>query len=413
MIEDCSVTRRTALKTLGASTVGLTAGANAVVAAGTNAQLVFVYDDSPVQDYTKTFPVHKSEGVPGCIAAIADGIGSNYRYLNEHQLHEIADAGWEVMSHTIHHRALGPIKVTDDVSPDDTKIQVSYARHALIPGDTLLVTDGDKEATVTVAGGKKIGNNEYILTKNPVGESFSASDGVYERYTDDILKHALGGSKRILEDMGFTVTNLVYPFGRRGPRTEKLVPKYYEGVGNFNYDGLNPGTNVNPYHVGRTYYNNDDLKKKEVGQFLDKVVERDALGMFASHSSNDHFTQDRIRLAIREAKRRNIDIVTLREAFENEDVIQTPMTPKSTAPKPKAPKSDDAENRGDTKFVDVVNAVSYEDTDLDETPDADVDGFENDRYEAPLEWKSAPGVLRRSRTLDHESILIQWRFDDR
>lgn len=331
MVNDYAPTRRTVLRTMGAGAVGLAVGAGSVVGANTNAQLVFVYDDSPVQDYSKPFPVHQEEGVPGCIAAVAGGIGSNYRYLDEAQLHEIQDAGWEIMSHTMHHRALGSIKVTGDIAPEDTKIPVSYYRHAQIDGDTLLVTDGDKEATVTVAGKKKENDTEYILTKDPVGESFSAADGVTERYTDDIIERALKDSKELLEDMGMNVTNFVYPFGRRGPTADELIPKYYQGVGNFDYHGLNPGTGVNPYHAGRTYFNNERMKKAEVGKFLDEVVDREALGMLAAHSWEDSFTQDRVRLAIREAKKRNLDIVTLREAFENEGVAQSPtMTPTPT-----------------------------------------------------------------------------------
>lgn len=49
---------------------------------------MFVYDDSPMTDHTKAFPVHREEGVPACVGVVTDGLEKDSN-LGRRQLHEM------------------------------------------------------------------------------------------------------------------------------------------------------------------------------------------------------------------------------------------------------------------------------------------------------------------------------------
>ncbi len=292
-----------------------------VTAAKTNGKLVFTYDDGPVKDFTHTYQkAHRKEGVPGCSAVPAASVG-NSDNLSATQLRTLEDAGWEIMSHSVKHRALGDIEVTRDIDPDDQKLYVKTNLHGKIPDDTLVVSDGSDSTTVTVAGKGSDGRGEFVKLDSPVGQAFTASDGVTERYTDDILRYALGESKQQLEQHGVTVTNIVMPYGGYGGRTQELAGEYYTAVAN---GGLAIGGRAQIHHaneiqlphLSRAMFRRGKMTKPELGSFLDEVAAADTLGILGGHSWwQERLPPERIRMAIQMAKDRNIDIVTLRTAL--------------------------------------------------------------------------------------------------
>jgi hypothetical protein len=156
-----------------------------------------------------------------------------------------------------------------------------------------------------------------------VEQSYSTEEGVYERLTDEILRQEIVESKERLEEMGLRIDNFVFPFGRHGDVAIEMVKEQYQGIANFDYHGLNPGSGIDPFGVGRTYYRKNELTQSELTDFLDTVAEEESVGMFAGHTYYKDLTEDRIRLAIREAKERGIEIVTLREALSDQGVLET------------------------------------------------------------------------------------------
>lgn len=317
-----------------ATVAGLSLSALPVASAEpSNGQLVFVYDDGPVSDYTKAFPVHQEENAPACVGAIANIVEADDEGLSRAQLLEMQDAGWEVMSHTLDHRAVGPVTITEDVAAGDERVYVGRNIHGWYPGDTIVITDGDKEEVATVVDGKEDERGDYLVLEDPVEQSYAVEDGAYERLTDDILKAATKGSKERLEAMGFEIDNFVFPFGRRGPAVMELVEEHYSGVANYDYEGLNPGEDVDPYRVGRSYYREERMSKAEITTFLDTVQREGMLGMFAGHNYQEDLTQERIRFAIRQAQQRGIEIVTLREAFRDRGLLSEESSePTTTQP---------------------------------------------------------------------------------
>jgi len=300
--------------------------------------LVFVYDDGPITDYSKAFPIHQEENAPACVGTVVNLVKAEDDLDREHLL-EMQDAGWEILSHTMDHRALGPIEITRDVSTGDEKIYVKTDLHAWNLGDTILISDKDSEEVATVIGGESDQSGEYLILENPVKGSYSVENGAQERLTDDILKTAIAESKSRLEEMGLEINNFVYPFGRHGPRSNEIIKDHYDGVANFNYQGLNPGQGIDPYEIGRSYYRKDKMPEERLKEFLDTVEEDGLLGMFAAHTWYQDLTEDRIRLAIQEAQKRDIEIVTLTEAFADQEVLEPEPQPtsESTTTPPTAP----------------------------------------------------------------------------
>ncbi|WP_227378850.1 polysaccharide deacetylase family protein [Haladaptatus halobius] len=316
-----STTRRGVLRS-GVAIAGTTMVAGIpATAADSNGKLVFTYDDGPVKDFTHTYQkAHRKGGVPGCSAVPAASVG-NSDNLSAKQLRTLADEGWEIMSHSVQHRSLGDIEITRDINPDDQKIYVETNHHGKIPGDTLVVNDGSRSTIVTVAGKGSDGRGEFVELESPIGQAFTASDGVTERYTDDILRTALGGSKKQLEQYGVTVTNIVMPYGGYGERTQELAGEYFTAVAN---GGLAIGGRAQIHrageiqlpHLSRAMFRRGKMTKAELGTFLDKVAAADTLGILGGHSWwQERLPPARIRMAIQMAKDRNIDIVTLHDAL--------------------------------------------------------------------------------------------------
>ncbi|RBI61597.1 polysaccharide deacetylase [halophilic archaeon] len=326
--ETLATTRRGALRA-GLTVAGATLVAGSAVAADTNAKVVFTYDDGPVEDYTHTYrKAHRKEGVPGCSAVPSAYVG-NDGTLDAARLRELEDEGWEIMSHSVHHRALGDIAVTRDVAPDDRRLYVRTNHHGDRPGDDVVVTDGSASTTVTVAGKGEDERGEFVTLRSPVGRSFAADDGVIERYTDEILRSALGDSKAQLEDLGLTVTNVVMPYGGYGERTQELAGEYYTAVAN---GGLAIGGRAQVHrpddvtlpHLSRAMFRRGKMTKADLGAFLDRVVDADGLGILGGHSWwQERLPPERVRMAIRMAKDRDLDVVTLREALDDLGVTGT------------------------------------------------------------------------------------------
>ena len=77
--ETPKATRRGFCASVGA--VSLSLLGSPATARSTNGRVVFIYDDSPEEDYTQTFPVHRDEGVPGCIAAVSTASATRRGFL--------------------------------------------------------------------------------------------------------------------------------------------------------------------------------------------------------------------------------------------------------------------------------------------------------------------------------------------
>lgn len=325
---DSDLKRRTVLQGAGAvALAGYTVSTGAVAQdddADDQNMLVLIYDDSPREDYTKAFPVHEEFGVPGCAAVCPGLMGTHGRWMDPGHLEEMHAAGWEVMSHTLEHRALGEIPVRSDIEIGDTDIHVQSSLHGRFEGDPLIVFDQDTEARVTAAGRADSDDEAILELEQPITESFEAGDGfqTWVRYTDDFTEHILEESRAQIEEWGFgPVTAYVHTYDRYDGYVSEVVPEYYDTVPNRRTMGLNPTFDPDPFQLGRENFEDDNMSRSDMAEFLDAIVDEPDFGILYGHSNHRSFTEDRIRAVIEMAQERDIEIVTLQRALQELNVL--------------------------------------------------------------------------------------------
>ncbi|WP_433633049.1 polysaccharide deacetylase family protein [Halomicrococcus sp. NG-SE-24] len=331
-----SATRRAVLKNGLAIAGAPTVTGMAATAAPPNGKLVFTYDDGPIEDYTHTYQkAHRREGVPACSAVPSSYVGKSGN-LSGDQIQELTDEGWEIMSHSVKHRMLGHITVTRDIAANDQKIYVEENFHGSFPGDTLVVSNGSQSATVTVSGKGSDNRGKFVRVQSSVGQSFTASDEVFTHYTKDVIQTALKKSKRQLEGYGVNVTNIVMPYAGYGKRTREMVDEYYTAVANAESTAGGSPQIMEPSqirlpHLSRMLFREGSATKSELRTFLDKIASQNGLGILGGHSWwQERLPPSRIRMVIRMAKDRNIDIVTLRDALADFGITTSQTTSATT-----------------------------------------------------------------------------------
>lgn len=117
-----------------------------------NGAVVFVYDDGPIEDYTQAFPVHEEFGVPATTGIVTDWIGRDDDWMDVGHLEELADAGWEICSHTTEHTTVAMFEIEDDIEADDHQIFAEEIRHGHHEGKEVELTDGTRSVLRTVEG---------------------------------------------------------------------------------------------------------------------------------------------------------------------------------------------------------------------------------------------------------------------
>ncbi|KZN22963.1 hypothetical protein A4G99_17980 [Haladaptatus sp. R4] len=288
----------------------------------TKGRIVLVYDDGPVTDYTKAFPVHKEEGVPASIGVVSkwvgtDGSESMSRAATADELSEMESFGFEIMSHTRDHTSLTSFPLAADIEPDDTRAYPKgpHASHPFHPGYEVEIYDGNKSVTRKIVGsGRNDDDDRYMVLDEPVGTTFDA-DTARERLTPKTMRYLLHDSKRTLESYGFEVDNLLAPFDQFSGYAERFTEEFYTGVANaVDSDGINSRGQIDPYGIRRDYFI-EYTDWETISGELDTIAETNALGVFGAHTQREEVTPEKIRRMIRAAKRRGIEIVTLRQAL--------------------------------------------------------------------------------------------------
>ncbi|MDJ1432094.1 polysaccharide deacetylase family protein [Halostagnicola sp. A-GB9-2] len=278
-----------------------------------NGRVVFIYDDSWREDWTDTFPVHQDEGVPACCAAVTDYVDTGWGLLPEH-LREMEAEGWEIMSHTASHGAVGNLYLREAAEPGDEKVYLNGDFLENREDAEIVISDGDRTVENVIAGGGSDDTGTYIDLEEPVGDSFEPENS-FARFSDEIVHEEVVGSKEELEEMGFEIDHFVSPFGRSEGLVDELVQEHYAGFANRGGDGLNPVNGLDPHELGRTSIDGNVQGREEIEEFYDEVVAGEYLGIVVGHSQFDETTPERVRFAIQEAKARDLEIVTLREAL--------------------------------------------------------------------------------------------------
>ena len=324
------MTRRNCIRSMGAGAAALggLSVSGSVTAQETSGRMVFVYDDGYVEDYTQTFTIHQQLEVPACAAVPSSVIGRNEKFLTQDQLTEMADAGWEVMSHAVAHDALGAVDLVEPAQPDDTRLYVDSTVHGRTP-HMAEIYQGNTRVTRKITGNGQDDTGGYLTIDSEVGKSFPAGQ-TRVRFTKDVVDRVLRKSKAQLEEMGHDVSNFVYPYGRYDDRAKSLVKEHYNAVANAFPGGYNATIGIDPYELHREYFHTNTMTEQDISNYMDEVASRDTLGLFGGHSRNPDLPGERIQTAIEMAQERNLEIVTLQEALEHFDIYESTPTATST-----------------------------------------------------------------------------------
>ncbi len=343
---DRRATRRGFLAAAGAGTLAL--GSASVSAAEDDGMVVFVYDDSPIEDYTETYQVHQEYDAPGCIAACPGLMNSSDQWLTDDLLREMYEDGWEVQSHTIDHRNLGEVELTGAIDEGETELPVSSNLQGRFEGDPLLVFDDETEAEGVVADRDGGGDSQYIVLEEGIDASFEAGASV--RYTDEFTDEILADSKAMLEEIleaPGVVTGYVHTYDRMQGYVGEAVGEFYEAVPNAggSGNGLLPDTNVDPLALSRQYYQTDFMDEEELDSFMASVANEPDFGILAGHSQFETLPEERVDLALSLAEEHGVRVVTLQEALAELGVMEVP-TPETPTPTP-TPSPTPTENETD------------------------------------------------------------------
>ncbi|WP_331235580.1 polysaccharide deacetylase family protein [Natronorarus salvus] len=347
-----TTTRRGFLAAAGAGAVAL--GSTVPAAAEGDGMVVFVYDDSPVEDYTETYEVHQEYDAPGCIAACPGLMNSSEQWMADDQLAEMYEDGWEVQAHTIDHRNLGEVELTGAVSEGEMELPVASNLQGRFEGDPLVVFDGESEVEATVADRDGGGDAQYIVLEEGIGASFEA--GATVRYTDEFTDGILTDSKAMLEEaIGAegVVTGHVHTYDRSQGYVGEAVGEFFDAVPNArgSGNGLLPDTNVDPLALSRQYYETDYMAEEEIDTFMASIANEPDFGILAGHSQFETLPTERVDLALSLAEEHGVRVVTLQEALAEFGVMEVPTPPTPTpTPTPTSTENesdDDAGSRDD------------------------------------------------------------------
>ena len=280
--------------------------------------VVFVYDDGPIEDYEEAFPVHQEFDAPATVGIVSEWIGredfNGTDWMDVGHLEELADAGWEVCSHTTAHTALGAFELLEDAGPADTRIYPEQRNHGFHHGYEVEITDGDRSVRRTVVGSDTDDVGGYLEFEEPLGETFRAGEAV-ERYPEDVMDDFLGQSKRDLEALGFTVDTLLAPYDIVDEWTIEIARRYYDGISNVNPGSMHNDTETfDPFETNRDYFI-EFTTPEAVEADLDRVAGEEAIGVLGAHTFKEEVTPARIRETLEWIDERDLEVLTFRDAI--------------------------------------------------------------------------------------------------
>lgn len=275
--------------------------------------VVFTYDDSPIEDYTLTYAVHREYGVPGCLAVCPGRMDGSDTFLDPGHLREMHAEGWGVLSHTYHHRALGRIRLTEPAREGDTAVYVEANRHGRFEGDPLIIFDDDSTVSATVAGRGSDSTGEFVELEAPLSDRIDASG--YVGYPERFMREVLARTDDRLDSWGIDVTGFVYPYDRYHGAIEGIVRERYGAVANHRYGGgHNRVDGLDPTAMRRRYVETDKASEAEIDAFMETAAAEDVVAIVGAHSQFETFTEERLRYTLETALEYDLAIVTIAEA---------------------------------------------------------------------------------------------------
>lgn len=284
--------------------------------------LIMSYDDGPIEDYTKAFPVHQDLGVPAEVCVNNFSLNTEGHLTTEHLL-EMQESGWEVVSHGYNHLGLG-IRSVSGLSEGSTTLR-SANTPALTPAPYELLVfhqdpspyAGEREETVTVVS-TEIDSEGYLILHldRPLQYSYTGHGAI--RLSDRQLEIEIVQSQEELLEMGLEVTHFTYPFNASAPWSRRLVSRYYNSARSGGY--LNPDPTSEDFFLQTFRLGSTGevvrMSEAQIDAYLDDLAGRRGIDIIFEHTWGVYFSETKLRYLLEGALDRGIEVTTRSRMLE-------------------------------------------------------------------------------------------------
>lgn len=298
----------------------------------TGRNIVLSYDDTPKQDYTKLFELHKALGIPAELGvwlnklSYYNGVESD---LTLDELNEMVEFGFDLVSHTTFHTSLGDASLLIRVNAGDIKIRTNingtFLHSPNLSNDYIIESD-DAAEHVRIESVGSDASGSFIKLSKPLQNSYPPYSKL--KVTEEIFEEEVIFSKHELENLGYKINHISYPYGLvseeninrlegAGFSTGRLaIPKRNWD----NYDYLYFNTLNNVYQLNSLDFAYADI------DYIESILkksrnEKNIMLILFSHSWDNNFTAEKLIAVYNLAKEYGYNFTTRDKALKNSCII--------------------------------------------------------------------------------------------
>jgi len=253
--------------------------------------VTLVFDDGLSSVYDYAFPVLARLGLPATVGVIANRVESgDTDFLNEKQIRELEDAGWEVASHSLTHKR--PIDIPKFYAEEKCLLlKPVTGQRALFEA---------KYKYEELAG---LTENGRLLREESNGQEVRREPGSY--YFDELIgellihpfdpesaekqqiraisyERELEDSQKMLVGMGFKVSTYITPHNYWTPEMSELSKRFYAQVANGG-DNFNRRGSTDRFWLKRFVVHTNDTAEAIIALVREHAIREDGWVIFCLH----------------------------------------------------------------------------------------------------------------------------------
>lgn len=295
--------------------------------------LVMTYDDNPVTDYTKMFPVHQAHNVPGEIATISGFLKGEVPAahpqpsMSIEQLMEMQDFGFEISTHSYSHLNLGGRSLQRNTMKGSNKWHVgdhsSWNRR--YPYEAMVYHRlGDENFELVKIIGEEYDAAEdrvaYISEKPAKFNHNELTSSIFSLSENELYREIVKSNQE-LNNLGFNSSSIAYPYNSNHWHTRKIVAEHLSSgrAGNPEKIGVDmDGTNsFLPTYQLKSYAEITSWSETEINTLLQEIKDNNSLGMVFEHTWRSGFSPSGLDYIFNKCKQLGIKVTTRKEALKH------------------------------------------------------------------------------------------------
>jgi peptidoglycan/xylan/chitin deacetylase (PgdA/CDA1 family) len=291
--------------------------------------VTLVFDDGLKSVYQYAFPVLTQFGLPAAVGIIATRVDSgDPDFMDEKEVLELQDAGWEVASHSLTHKR--PIDIprlyTDekclDLRPISGRRGLYEAKYryeelsGLMENDRLLKERADGQTVQSEPG------TYYFdeLISQIIVHPYATEDGQKQRVRAISYERELEESKRMLTSMGFNVTTYITPHNYWTPEMRDLSRKFYDQVTGGG-DNSNRKGATDRYWLTRYVVHTNDTAEAIIDMVKQHAIRENGWVIFCMHGIGsdlgwEPWAVEKLAQLAAFLKKNNIPVVTVNQGVK-------------------------------------------------------------------------------------------------